>query len=389
MALLTSRRSLLMGAAGLTALAAGCSQQTMQSEDAAEAMGAFPGLPGGADLLGPKAGAARLYNNENPYGPAPSALRGAEYAAKQGSYYNNRELSQALAAQIASRHGLDTGNIVLSAGSGEALSAVAMIYGRRGPIVAPRLFFDATTLYAQRLGLATIERVPMDADINVDLVALEARVTTDTGMVHLCNPNNPTGVLLEPEALKAAVRRMAAKTTVVIDEAYMELTNDPEGNSCIDLVREGHNVIVTRTFSKIYGMAGLRVGYVLAQPETAKEINSAKMSWMGGTGLAAALASYEDQRFLDESLAKIVEGREMINETLATLEILTLPSQTNFIYFKSGTDANTLREQLAARNIHIRGQYMDYDEWSRVSTGLLPDVERFCKALPEIRGQFT
>ncbi len=379
MTLTPSRRGLLLGGAGLGLTLSACATKLSPSE--AEQVGAFPNLPGKAPLIGPADGVARLHSNENPYGPSKSALKMAEYASKKGAYYPDG-VPKKLAALIAERHGLDPENVTISTGSAEALSAIALIYGQKGPIVAPRLFFDATPLYAQRLGLAAIKRTPMRSDMSVDYAALEAMVTSETGLVQICNPNNPTGLLSDPDELKSAVKRMAAKATVVVDEAYMELTDNPEENSCIDLVKQGHDVIVARTFSKLYGMAGLRVGYVISSPETAQKIRAANMSWMSGVGLAAAIGCYNDDAFIESSLSKITEGRDMVMTTLNTLGLEALPSQTSFVFFKSEKGANALQKTLADENILIRGQYMDYDEWSRVSMGRLEDVERFCKALP-------
>jgi len=376
-----SRRWVLTGAVGASvACAAAC---TTSGPAAAEA--AFPADAPSAEpeLLGPRGGVALLSRNENPYGPAPSALKMIEYAGKKGAYYPDIA-GKKLASMIAERHGVTPDMIAITTGSGEALCAIALIYGQKGPIVAPRLFWDTTALYAVNLGMAEIDRVPLAADMSIDLPAMEAKVTSETGLVQLCNPNNPTGMVLDPDSLKAAVKRMAATTTVLVDEAYMELANDPDGNTCIGLVKEGHDVIVSRTFSKIYGMAGIRVGYTISSPETAAKIQSTSMSWISGVGLAAAIGSYDDTAFLDFSKGKIVEAREMILATTGVLGLESLPSQTNFVYFKSGKEADAVQQAMKEKGVYIRGQYMDYNEWTRVSMGKVEDVERFCKALPEV-----
>lgn len=372
----TSRRSLLIGAASLPLAATACAR-------AAEDRGAFPAVPAASELIGPVAGEARLHSNENPYGPAKSARDMMAYAATKGAYYAD-DAVKTLRAMIAERHGLTPDHVTISHGSAEALSALSILYGQKGPIVGPRLFFDAAPLYAKNLGVAQIQRAPMNSDFSVNLAALEAMVTEDTGCVQLCNPNNPTGILMDTAALKASAKRMAKKTAVVIDEAYMELTNSGEANSCIDLVRSGHDVLVARTFSKIYGMAGIRVGYVLAAPETTQRLRRAKMSWLSGVSIAAAVGCYDDTRFLRQSKARILEGREMVLSTLGALGLEARPSQTNFVFFKTGQPANEIKNALAKQNINIRGQYMDYADWNRVSMGRLEDVERFCKALPRV-----
>ena len=379
-----SRRFILGGAIG--AGMAGMSGATgLLGKANAEA--AFPPEGGLMDtpLLGPAEGMAQLSRNENPYGPSDSALKMIEYAGKKGAYYAT-EANMVLAKLIAERHGVSPEQIVITTGSGEALCAIALVYGPKGPIVAPRLFWDTTALYAVNMNMAEIDRVALTPEMKVDLAAIEAKVSESTGLVQLCNPNNPTGLVADPAEMKAAVKRMAAKTTVLVDEAYMELANDPDGNSCIDLIKEGHNVIVSRTFSKIYGMAGIRVGYTISSPEIAATLRSTAMSWISGVGLAAAIGCYNDTKFIDYSKGKIVEAREMVQATADTLGLVTLPSQTNFVYFKSGLPANDLSAKLLTKQIEIRGQYMDYTDWSRVSMGKIEDVERFCKALPEAIG---
>jgi histidinol-phosphate aminotransferase len=381
MAFDVSRRFLMAGglaASTMTSLAA-CATTS------AEAQGAFPATTTPDPyLLGPKEGVALLSRNENPYGPSKSALKMVEYAASKGAYYTSQEAVQTLMQLIADKHGVAPEQVVLTTGSGEVLSAIAMIYGKEGPIVAPRLFWDTTALYAVNQGVGSIDRVPLAADMSVDLAAIEAKASSDTGIVQLCNPNNPTGMVSDAAALKASVKRMAAKTTVLVDEAYMELADDPEGNTCIGLINEGHDVIVTRTFSKIFGMAGLRMGYSISSVETAEKIRGVVMSWSPCTSYAAAIGAYQDEAFIDYSKNKIVEAREMVNMTIDTLGLERLPSQTNFVYFKSGKEANDVQKAMSAKLISVRGQYMDYNEWTRVSMGKIEDVERFCKALPEV-----
>ncbi|MAI90576.1 histidinol-phosphate transaminase [Ponticaulis sp.] len=380
-----SRRFLLTGSAG--AAVAGLTACATSSAGSAVAQGAFTPENASVEnpyLLGAPEGVALLSRNENPYGPAQSAKDMIAYAASKGAYYTSGEATMMLKEMIAERHGVTPDHVALSTGSGEILSAIALHYGPNGPIVAPRLFWDTTALYASNLGMAEISRVPLTAGMEIDLPAMESMVTESTGLVQLCNPNNPTGLVLPGDVIRPAVARMAAKTTVVVDEAYIELANDEEGTTCIPLIKEGHDVIVTRTFSKIYGMAGIRMGYLIAKPETAQKIQSVVMSWTPSTSIAAAIGSYNDMDFINFSKGKIVEAREMVTTTLDALGLEYLPSQTNFVYFKSGKEANAVQEAMASRMISVRGQYMDYNEWTRVSMGFIEDVDRFCKALPEV-----
>jgi len=182
----TSRRSVLRGvlagAAGASVLATTPALAKKAAEKTAELKGAFPELPYTGELLGPQPGVAKLSGNENPYGPAPSALKMIDYAARKGAYYPFQAYT-ILKEMIAERHGLDAANITPCTGSAEALRALGLLYGQNGPIVAPRLFYDATALYSQRLGLSSITRAPLKPDLQIDLKALDAMVTAQIGMV--------------------------------------------------------------------------------------------------------------------------------------------------------------------------------------------------------------
>ncbi len=332
--------------------------------------------------FGPKLGQALLSRNENPYGPAPSALKAIAESAKMGCYYTDRG-NEKLTAMIAERHGVSPKQVVIGEGSTEVLNAIALGWGREGAILCPSLFWDTTVLYGERQGVKSI-RVPLTADMNVDLKAMQAKVSDAISLVQICNPNNPTGVLIPAAELKAFATAVSPKATVLIDEAYNELTDRPDDNSMIDLVRAGADVIVCRTFSKIYGMAGLRVGYAITSEANAKRIRAHQMSFGGNVaGLAAAIASFNDTAFLSQSRAMVLEGREMIVDAVKKAGLTALPSQTNFVFVKV-PDANALRDAMATKGIAIRGAYGDLKGYSRVSTGKMEDVARYTAALPEL-----
>ncbi|ADM09746.1 histidinol-phosphate aminotransferase [Parvularcula bermudensis HTCC2503] len=373
MSVFLSRRNLLKaGAAGAVVGSAG-----MGGLAAAEV--AAKTAP--AVKLGPTKGMARLQSNENPYGPSEKAQKAIAYAGEMGAYYAGAANMQ-LAEMIAERNGITPEHIALSTGSAEVLCAAALAYGKKGKIVAPALFFDPTVRYAERKG-ATIVRAPMGPDLSVDLDALEAMVDDETALVQICNPNNPTGELIDADALRAFTKRVSKKTTVLIDEAYNEITDDSDTNSMVDLVRDGHDVIVARTFSKIYGMAGIRLGYTMAAPETSAMLRDHVMSWVSGPALAGAIACYEDPAFMSFSRAKIVEARDMVSTALAENDLEALPSATNFMFVKLPGDANVFRDKMAEQGVSIRGVYGDHVHYSRVSMGFIKDVEKYCNALPK------
>lgn len=371
----TNRRSFLAGAG----LATGLSALPFNSLSAAAAT-----APVEPDF-GPKIGQALLSRNENPYGPAPSALRAISETAKMGCYYNDRGLAR-LTAMIAERHQVAPTQVVIGEGSTEVLCAAALAWGRKGAILCPDLFWDTTVLYGERQGVKSL-RVPMTADMRVDLTAMAAALDDSVAMVHICNPNNPTGILIPASDLRAFAAKVTPQATLPVDEAYNELTDQHEDNSMINLVRAGGDVIVCRTFSKIYGMAGLRVGYAITSEANAAIIRSHQMSFGGNLGgLAAAIASYNDTPFLEKSRAAVIEARQMIIDAVAKAGLTALPSQTNFV-FVAVPDANALRDAMAAQGIAIRGAYGSLNGYSRVSTGKLEDVARYTAALPALSGQ--
>jgi histidinol-phosphate aminotransferase len=286
---------------------------------------------------------------------------------------------------IAERHQVSPRQVVLGSGSTEILCAIALAWGKKGKVLCPDLFWDTTVQYGERQGVEAV-RVPLAADMGVDLAAMTTRLDESVSLVQVCNPNNPTGMLIPASAIRAFADTVTPKATLLVDEAYNELTDAPGDNTLVDLVREGRDVIVCRTFSKIYGMAGMRVGYAITTEENADLIASHLMSFGGNVaGVAAAIASYNDTGFLERSRAMVLEGREMILDAVAKSGLTALPSQTNFVYVKV-PDADAVQAAMGARGIRIRGTYGPWKEWSRVSTGRLEDVERYAAALPEVIG---
>jgi histidinol-phosphate aminotransferase len=335
-------------------------------------------------MYGPPPGVAKLNANENPYGPSPAAIKAMAEASQAGAYYV-RESSQKLRDMIAEHHGLTREHVMLSSGSSGVLTFMAMAASKQGSILAPDLFWDTTAKMGVRNSDNGIVRLPKRADLAIDLAAMEKALTNDISLVHVTNPNNPTGSTLESAALKDFCIKASAKTLVLVDEAYNELTDNPDQSTMIPLVKEGRDVAVARTFSKIFGLAGMRVGYLIAKPELLEMIGQFGLGDYGlnQPGVAGAIASYQDEAFLAYSKAKIVEGREMVAAAIKENGLYALPSQTNFMFVDLGKlNAEKFRVAMAERNVLIRGIYRDYTNWSRVSMGKLEDVEMYAKAMP-------
>ena len=376
-----NRRTFLGGSAAFSgALAAGGGLPLSLAATSASAAAAAS-----APSYGPAAGIAKLNANENPYGPSDSALAAMFQASKRGAYYVGETVPM-LKSMIAERHGLTPEHIALSSGSSGVLTYLGEARSSKGKILGPDLFWDTTVKMATRHG-GSIKRLPRKADLAIDLDAMYEAITDDVALVQITNPNNPTGLVLDGDALRAFCKKASRKATVLVDEAYNELTDKPEYTSMVDLVREGHDVVVARTFSKIYGMAGMRVGYLMAAPETAAEVMSYSLGdyALNQAGVAGAAASYNDLAFLEMSRSRVLEAREMVQSAVADAGLRALPSATNFVFVDLGDlNAETFRQKMAERNVLIRGIYRDYNNWSRVSMGMLGDVQQYVAALPQV-----
>lgn len=384
-----NRRGFLFGAAGTLAAVSALRSGAALADGHGDGPGKITRL---TPLYGPPPGVAKLNANENPYGPSRAALAAIQEASASGGAYYVRDSALALRAMIAERNGVEPEYVALSSGSSGALVACALAAGQQGNILGPDLFWDTTSRSVERQGIAEIVRLPRHSGLEIDLDALYAAIDDSVSMVQVVNPNNPTGLLMDSAALKSFCVKASRRATVLVDEAYNEVTDRPEANSMVPLVKAGHDVIIARTFSKIYGLAGLRIGYIIADPEKIAAIGNFGIGWYGlnQAGLAAAIACYEDEEFMSASRAKIREAREMIYAALKENGLTGLPSQTNFIFADLGAiNADAFREAMEKENVLIRGIYRDYTHWSRVSMGRLEHVQMYVDALPRVLSRFA
>jgi histidinol-phosphate aminotransferase len=205
-------------------------------------------------------------------------------------------------------------------------------------------------------------------------------------MVYICNPNNPTGSITPEDKLLSFCDQASQRALVVVDEAYHEYVEDPAYGSMIDLVRRERNVIITRTFSKIFGLAGLRIGYGIARPGIIEEMkklerNFAPISWLS---LKASVASYQDTSFIQRVKEKNEEMKLYLYEELERLGYFYVPSHTNFVLFKVRQDALRMVKKFKERNILVRAFVFNRDHWIRVSLGNFAEMQKFVSALEEI-----
>jgi histidinol-phosphate aminotransferase len=275
---------------------------------------------------------------------------------------------------------------MLADGSGEILRIAGLVYGTGDrEVVAARPTFGFLQDYARQLG-ASITEVPLDENLRHDLKGLAAAVTGKTGLLYICNPNNPTGTLIPGTELRPFLQAAAARTTVLVDEAYLDLWEDWPAHTATDRVRAGDPVIVTRTFSKLHGMAGLRVGYALAPPEIIQRLEKHRMTLLGCAGVAGATASYQDQEFQSFSRARLQESLAITTAALRDLKLRHVEQgRGNFVFFDTGRPLADFSAAMRRAGYLVGRPFPPYDTWCRVSMGTVEQMRGFAAAL---RGYF-
>lgn len=326
----------------------------------------------------------RLGSNENPYGPSEKARKAIVASISEGNRYAHG-VAQDLRKVIAAREGVAPENVLLGGGSSELLCLTGMSVGLEGGSVLSafptfRLLMD----YAQKFN-ARWDQVNLDDNMVHNLEAMASAVKGDTKIIFVVNPNNPTGTVLDIEKLKSFCIETGKLATVFVDEAYIEFLDQYESKSMVQLVKEGHNVLVCRTFSKIYGLAGLRIGYLIGQPDTLKKIASKQM-WgnYNQAGLAAASASLEDKEFVAMTRKKNAEARQHLFNYLDSKKWSYGKSLANVVFFPAPIDGTTILEQTEKKGYQIRVWDYAGKEWCRVSIGTLDEMKGFTKVFDQV-----
>jgi len=334
---------------------------------------------------GPSAGAGdmrRLIANENPYGPGPAAQAAAKRAATMGWRYATSEVRR-LKAAIADHEGVDTSQVMIGAGSAEILRVAALRYARDGgEVLTARPTFSFLPSYARRLG-ATLNELPLTDDMTFDLAATAAAVNERTRLVYLCNPNNPTGTRVDGAIVRAFCEQVSKRAPVLIDEAYMDLADDFAEHTALPRVLAGEPVIIARTFSKLHGMAGLRVGYAVAPAAIIEELDQLRVTIPSLVGVMAATASLGDAEFLAFSRAQIREAMQITTAAMDDIGRPYTPSFGNFVLFDAGVPARDFSKAMRAAGILTGMGYRPYDTWARISMGKTQDMQALAGAMAE------
>lgn len=330
------------------------------------------------------AGPILLNSNENAFGPSPRAVKAMTEAASQSNRYPDDFLPD-FRRKLATHWGVAPENILMGGGATEIIALTCQMLGARGKgnIVTSTPSYQVWHRQAAVCGL-TVQQVPLNGMRQFDLDAMTRQVDADTRMVYVCNPNNPTGLSLPFEALRAQVLDISKKSLVMVDEAYTELAGLP---SMAKDAATNPNLLVVKTFSKVYGLAGARLGYTIGHPDTIDKI-AAFQGWrdvsVSMVTCAAASASLDDTDFVKDCIRRTAANRETCYKTFKELGLPYLPSQTSFILFDIGKLRGDFSQRMAAENIQV--QYRDHfgGKWCRVSMGTEAEMAQFCAALKRI-----
>ncbi|WP_455170049.1 pyridoxal phosphate-dependent aminotransferase [Aegicerativicinus sediminis] len=328
---------------------------------------------------------AKLNANENPYGPSPKAIEALKSSAHLGNRYAWKEMFD-LIEKISNLEGATPENIIMGPGSSDILEKVAMVFFKDGGnVVSADPSYMSLIQVAKATG-GSWKPIPLTKDWEHDLKAMEAAIDNETKLVYICNPNNPTGTITNSDALRDFCSRVSERVPVFVDEAYLGFLENGMKHSMVPLVKEGKNVIVARTFSKIHGMAGLRVGYAVAQPETLERIHSITRGGMGISypSIHAAMASLEDSEFLDKCRSLNSEVRDYVYTSLKGMGHNAVPSHTSFMIFPIEMEGETFLKEMTALGVGVRAfQFMDKN-WCRVSMGTMDEMKLFTAAVNKV-----
>ncbi len=323
----------------------------------------------------------KLASNENPLGPSPLAVQAmVDAAANMALYPDGAAL--ALKEKLAAHLNVPVESLVVGNGSDEILKLIAEAFvdSEDSGIYADPSFSEYA--YVLRLMGAREVAVPL-VDFTHDLEAMAQAMDETTKIVFVCNPNNPTGTIVDEASLRAFVDRIPEDVLVVIDEAYYEYVDDPSYPQTVPWVLERPNVVVTRTFSKVYALAGLRVGYAVANPKLAADINRVKEPFnVNSMAQVAAIAALADQAHVQKSVEVNRQGKEYLYAEFEKLGLAYVPTQTNFIYVDLGRPSADVYQALLRQGVIVRqGDPFGQPTFIRVTIGTPEQNQRFVEAL--------
>jgi histidinol-phosphate aminotransferase len=328
-------------------------------------------------------GVVRLSANENSYGPSPKAFQAITDSFSLACRYPD-EHNNVLIDKLAKLNGVNHDQILLGDGSGEILKLCAETFTgpQNGKLVAADPTFEAILNNASANG-AEVVKVPLTSSFQHDL--LKMLDSAKAGLIYVCNPNNPTASITPKDELRDFIATTPPQTTILVDEAYFHYADSPDYDSVIALVKDHPNLIVSRTFSKIYGMAGLRCGYCTAQKETIDRLRRNQM-WdsVNCMALAAATASLDDLDHVPNGQRLNREAKTFVTSELDKMGYEQIPSQANFIMFDCKRPVAPLIQAMKQRKVHVGRLFPALPNHMRLTIGKKTEMESFVSAFQQV-----
>jgi len=326
-----------------------------------------------------------INGNEFPEGPPQASIDAMARVIGESNRYHYQEFP-AFYAKLAASEGLTADQILVGAGSSEPLhAAIEAFTSPTIPLIYPMPTYEAAPELAKYKGHPVIE-TPLDSRMAPDVHRLAAEADkAGGGLIYIVNPNNPTSSITTSDDMAWLVANLPKNTYVLVDEAYLHYATSPEASSAFRYVKEGKNVIVCRTFSKIYGMAGLRVGYIAGRPDLIAKMEPYRNNVISIVSVRAVLAALDlGPKMLEERKAKIVHTRNELCAWMSEKKIKFIPPQANFVMIETGRDVKQMQAAMLAKGVAVGRPFPPLNTMMRVSIGTDAEMAKFRKVFTEV-----
>ncbi len=342
------------------------------------------GVTGGRLKGFSRSDAILINSNENPYGPSARAIAAITGSEAVACRYPDDLYGRAINS-IAQLHHVDRENVILGCGSTEILRVCdASFVGSSKQLVVAEPTFEAVTYYA-KVSRANAVKIPLTSDFRHDLPAMARASSSNTGLVYVCNPNNPTATINSRTEFADFLAQVPSSVYVLVDEAYFHFVEDPRYSSVVDMIPQHANLIVTRTFSKVYGMAGMRLGYAVAQKQTIQAMHPELLFDNGNAAvLSAAVASIADPDIVPTNKKRLNDTRKWVTGELTKSGYRVIPSEANFFMVDAGGDVTPVIKAFHDRKIIVGRKFPSMGNWLRVSVGKPEEMQKFLAAFRQI-----